>query len=277
MGETPSRTDEYACAHGRRVGPNDILVGKITPKGEKELTPEERLLRAIFGEKSRDVKDTSLRMPHGERGKVVDVKVFTRADNVDLSAGVDKMVRVSVAQNRKLTAGDKMAGRHGNKVWFPRCSVENMHSSKTDPVAIILTRGVPAVEHRQVLATTWAGFQRVGFQAETRSSTAQQNMKLKLNWPRLVWRKAGKGPVNKLGRLNTQEYAADSIKDETNPLALPGERWSSFDVLPVPNRLCRRVTVEMWSRNTAMPIRLSYESIREICLGGRKDKAATAC
>src|SRR4029078_12999519 len=92
---------------GAEVGPNDILVGKITPKGEKELTPEERLLRAIFGEKSRDVKDTSLRMPHGERGKVVDVKVFTREDNADLSAGVDMMVRVSVAQRRKITAGDK--------------------------------------------------------------------------------------------------------------------------------------------------------------------------
>ena len=100
---------------GAEVGPNDILVGKITPKGEKELTPEERLLRAIFGEKSRDVKDTSLRMPHGERGIVVDVKVFTREENSDLSAGVDKMVRVSVAQRRKVTAGDKMAGRHGNK------------------------------------------------------------------------------------------------------------------------------------------------------------------
>jgi len=100
---------------GAEVGPNEILVGKITPKGEKELTPEERLLRAIFGEKSRDVKDTSLRMPHGERGIVVDVKVFTREENSDLSAGVDKMVRVSVAQRRKITAGDKMAGRHGNK------------------------------------------------------------------------------------------------------------------------------------------------------------------
>jgi DNA-directed RNA polymerase subunit beta len=108
--------DEHGIIRiGAEVGPNDILVGKISPKGEKELTPEERLLRAIFGEKSRDVKDTSLRMPHGERGKVVDVKVFTREDNADLSAGVDTMVRVSVAQRRKITAGDKMAGRHGNK------------------------------------------------------------------------------------------------------------------------------------------------------------------
>jgi DNA-directed RNA polymerase subunit beta len=84
--------DEHGIIRiGAEVGPNDILVGKITPKGEKELTPEERLLRAIFGEKSRDVKDTSLRMPHGERGQVVDVKVFTREDNADLSAGVDMM------------------------------------------------------------------------------------------------------------------------------------------------------------------------------------------
>ena len=90
---------------GAEVGPNDILVGKITPKGEKELTPEERLLRAIFGEKSRDVKDTSLRIPHGERGKVVDVKQFTREDNTDLAAGVERMVRVAVAQRRKITAG----------------------------------------------------------------------------------------------------------------------------------------------------------------------------
>jgi DNA-directed RNA polymerase subunit beta len=108
--------DEHGIIRiGAEVGPNDILVGKISPKGEKELTPEERLLRAIFGEKSRDVKDTSLRMPHGERGKVVDVKVFTREDSADLAAGVDTMVRVSVAQRRKITAGDKMAGRHGNK------------------------------------------------------------------------------------------------------------------------------------------------------------------
>src|SRR5690606_11621848 len=93
----------------------DILVGKSTPKGEKELSPEEKLLRAIFGDKAREVKDSSLRLPHGEKGKVVDVKTFTREEHPDLPAGVEKMVRVSVAQKRKLTVGDKMAGRHGNK------------------------------------------------------------------------------------------------------------------------------------------------------------------
>ncbi len=157
---------------GAEVGPNDILVGKITPKGEKELTPEERLLRAIFGEKSRDVKDTSLRMPHGERGKVVDVKVFTREDNSDLSAGVDMMVRVSVAQRRKITAGDKMAGRHGNKgVVSKVVPVEDMPFLEDGtPVDIILNPlGVPGrMNIGQVLEVHlgWAA-KRLGFRAMT--------------------------------------------------------------------------------------------------------------
>ncbi|MBU2009352.1 MAG: DNA-directed RNA polymerase subunit beta [Chloroflexi bacterium] len=100
---------------GAEVGPGDILVGKITPKGETELTPEEKLLRAIFGEKARDVKDTSLRIPHGEKGKVIAVKVFSREAKDELPAGVIRLVRVWVAQRRKLSVGDKMAGRHGNK------------------------------------------------------------------------------------------------------------------------------------------------------------------
>ncbi len=155
---------------GAEVGPNDILVGKISPKGEKELTPEERLLRAIFGEKSRDVKDTSLRMPHGERGKVVEVKVFTREDNSDLAAGVDMMVRVSVAQRRKITAGDKMAGRHGNKgVVSKVVPVEDMPFLEDGrPVDIILNPlGVPGrMNIGQVLETHlgWAA-SRLGFRA----------------------------------------------------------------------------------------------------------------
>ncbi|HLF88808.1 MAG TPA: DNA-directed RNA polymerase subunit beta [Anaerolineales bacterium] len=155
---------------GAEVGPSDILVGKITPKGEKELTPEERLLRAIFGEKSRDVKDTSLKMPHGERGKVVDVQVFTRDDNSDLSAGVDMMVRVHVAQRRKATAGDKMAGRHGNKGVISKVvSVEDMPFLEDGtPVDIILNPlGVPGrMNIGQVLETHlgWAARQ-LGFRA----------------------------------------------------------------------------------------------------------------
>ncbi len=100
---------------GAEVGPGDILVGKITPKGETELTAEERLLRAIFGEKAREVKDSSLRVPHGESGKVVEVKVFSRENNDELPPGVNQLVRVGIAQKRKISEGDKMAGRHGNK------------------------------------------------------------------------------------------------------------------------------------------------------------------
>ncbi|MEG2639249.1 MAG: DNA-directed RNA polymerase subunit beta, partial [Clostridiales bacterium] len=100
---------------GTEVRSGDILVGKVTPKGETELTAEERLLRAIFGEKAREVRDTSLRVPHGENGKVVDIRVFTRANGDELSPGVNKLVRVYVAQKRKISVGDKMAGRHGNK------------------------------------------------------------------------------------------------------------------------------------------------------------------
>src|SRR6185369_1042039 len=100
---------------GAEVQPNDILVGKITPKGEADLTAEERLLRAIFGEKAREVKDSSLRVPHGVRGKVIDVKVFSRDEGHELPVGVNQMVRVLIAQKRKISAGDKMAGRHGNK------------------------------------------------------------------------------------------------------------------------------------------------------------------
>jgi len=100
---------------GAEVGPQDILVGKITPKGETELTAEERLLRAIFGEKAREVKDPSLRLPSGEHGKVVDIKIFSRDNNDELLPGVNKLIQVAVAQKRKISVGDKMAGRHGNK------------------------------------------------------------------------------------------------------------------------------------------------------------------
>ena len=100
---------------GAEVRPNDILVGKVTPKGETELTAEERLLRAIFGEMAREVRDTSLRVPHGETGIIVDVKVFTRENGDDVGPGVNQLVRVYIAQKRKISVGDKMAGRHGNK------------------------------------------------------------------------------------------------------------------------------------------------------------------
>ena len=100
---------------GAEVRAGDILVGKVTPKGETELTAEERLLRAIFGEKAREVRDTSLKVPHGEYGIVVDARVFTRENGDELSPGVNQAVRIYIAQKRKISVGDKMGGRHGNK------------------------------------------------------------------------------------------------------------------------------------------------------------------
>jgi DNA-directed RNA polymerase subunit beta len=132
---------------GAEVRSGDILVGKVTPKGETELTPEERLLRAIFGEKAREVRDTSLRVPHGEGGIVVDVKVFTRENKDELSPGVNKLVRVYVAQKRKISIGDKMAGRHGNKGVVSRILPEEDMPFMEDgtPLQIVLNPlGVPS-------------------------------------------------------------------------------------------------------------------------------------
>jgi DNA-directed RNA polymerase subunit beta len=155
---------------GAEVGPGDILVGKITPKGETELTAEEKLLRAIFGEKAREVKDTSLRVPHGERGKVIDVRVFSRLDHDELPAGVNKLVRVSVAQKRKIAEGDKMAGRHGNKGVIARIlPVEDMpYLADGTAVDIILNPiGVPSrMNVGQVLETHLGWVARtLGFRA----------------------------------------------------------------------------------------------------------------
>ena len=132
---------------GAEVEPGDILVGKVTPKGETELTPEERLLRAIFGDKAREVRDTSLRVQHGEGGVVVDVKVFTRENKDELGTGVNKVVRVYIAQKRKMSVGDKMSGRHGNKGVVSRIlPVEDMpFLPDGTPVEIILNPlGVPS-------------------------------------------------------------------------------------------------------------------------------------
>jgi DNA-directed RNA polymerase subunit beta len=150
---------------GAEVKAGDILVGKITPKGETELTAEERLLRAIFGEKAREVKDTSLRVPHGERGKIVNVQVFERDSDAELPAGVNKMVRVSIAQKRKISAGDKMAGRHGNKGVVSRILPQEDMPFLPDgrPVDIILNPlGVPSrMNVGQILETHlgWAADQ----------------------------------------------------------------------------------------------------------------------
>ncbi|TDB93986.1 DNA-directed RNA polymerase subunit beta, partial [Nonomuraea longispora] len=142
---------------GAEVVPGDILVGKVTPKGETELTPEERLLRAIFGEKAREVRDTSLKVPHGEQGKVIGVRVFSREEGDELPPGVNELVRVYVAQKRKITDGDKLAGRHGNKGVISKIlPVEDMPFLEDGtPVDIILNPlGVPGrMNVGQVLET----------------------------------------------------------------------------------------------------------------------------
>jgi len=217
---------------GAEVNPNDILVGKISPKGEKELTPEERLLRAIFGEKSRDVKDTSLRMPHGERGKVVDVKVFTREDNADLSAGVDMMVRVSVAQRRKITAGDKMAGRHGNKgVVSKVVPVEDMPFLEDgNQVDIILNPlGVPGrMNIGQVLETHlgWAA-SRLGFRAVSPVFDGASEIEIEAELARAwmidqAWDETGEKAWE---WVQAQEYDPQYFQDDDEVRSLYLEDW----------------------------------------------------
>ncbi len=245
---------------GAEVGPNDILVGKITPKGEKELTPEERLLRAIFGEKSRDVKDTSLRMPHGERGKVVDVKVFTRNDNSDLSPGVDMMVRVSVAQRRKITAGDKMAGRHGNKgVVSKVVPVEDMPFLEDGtPVDIILNPlGVPGrMNIGQVLEVHlgWAA-KRLGYRAITPVFDGAKESEIEAELARAwivdhAWVEAGKRAWE---WLKEQDYDPISIEDDEEVRRLYLEGWlgdRGYDVYRMATDVdyARRATAEEWLR-----------------------------
>ena len=165
---------------GAEVRPGDILVGKVTPKGEPELTAEERLLRAIFGEKAREVRDSSLRVPHGEAGKIVSVKVFSRENGDDLPPGVNEQVRVHIAQKRKISEGDKMAGRHGNKGVVSRIMArEDMPFLPTgEPVHIVLNPlGVPSrMNIGQVLENHlgWAA-RALGMEIDTTNLAAKLN------------------------------------------------------------------------------------------------------
>jgi DNA-directed RNA polymerase subunit beta len=156
---------------GAEVRDGDILVGKVTPKGETELTPEERLLRAIFGEKAREVRDTSLKVPHGESGKVIGIRVFSREDDDELPAGVNELVRVYVAQKRKISDGDKLAGRHGNKGVIGKIlAVEDMpFLPDGTPVDIILnTHGVPRrMNIGQILETHLGWVAKAGWTIKT--------------------------------------------------------------------------------------------------------------
>ncbi len=246
---------------GAEVGPNDILVGKISPKGEKELTPEERLLRAIFGEKSRDVKDTSLRMPHGERGKVVDVKVFTREEHDDLSAGVDTMVRVSVAQRRKITAGDKMAGRHGNKgVVSKVVPVGDMPFLEDGtPVDIILNPlGVPGrMNIGQVLETHlgWAA-SRLGFRAITPvfDGADEEEIEAELARAWLIDQAWKKVTITAWESINQEEFDPMTIESDDEVRSLYLEAWlgeRGYDVFRLISdyTYARRSTLYEWLRD----------------------------
>ncbi|MFQ5409393.1 MAG: DNA-directed RNA polymerase subunit beta, partial [Anaerolineales bacterium] len=250
--------DEYGIVRiGADVGPNDILVGKITPKGEKELSPEEKLLRAIFGEKAREVKDTSLRLPHGEKGKVVDVRVFTRDEHRDLSAGVDKMVRVSVAQRRKLTEGDKMAGRHGNKgVVSKVVPIEDMPFLEDGtPIDLILNPlGVPGrMNIGQILETHlgWAA-DRLGFRAVTPvfdgASEAEIEAELARSW--LIDRAWKVAHDRAWTWLNEQGVDSEALQDDVEVTLLYCEQWLGnsvdMDLLFTDMVYARRAIVSKW-------------------------------
>ncbi|MDY0125734.1 MAG: DNA-directed RNA polymerase subunit beta, partial [Anaerolineaceae bacterium] len=278
---------------GAEVGPNDILVGKITPKGEKELTPEERLLRAIFGEKSRDVKDTSLRMPHGERGIVVDVKVFTREENNDLNAGVDKMVRVSVAQRRKITAGDKMAGRHGNKGCVSMVlPVEDMPFLEDGtPIDIILNPlGIPGrMNIGQVLEAElgWAA-QSLGFRAVTPVFDGATEAEIEAELVRAwmideAWRVTAEKGAEWLQGI---EYDPEMIEDDNEVRLLYLEEQlagKDVDLFEIKENevLARRAALNLWLENEGYdPATITSFPEENIAVADRNqqdDNAIKAC
>ncbi len=253
--------DEHGIVRiGAEVGPNDILVGKITPKGEKELTPEEKLLRAIFGEKAREVKDSSLRLPHGERGKVIDVRVFTRDEHRDLPAGVEKMVRVSVAQKRKLTEGDKMAGRHGNKGVISKVvPIADMpFLPDGTPVDIILNPlGVPGrMNIGQILETHlgWAA-DRLGFRAVTPvfDGASEEEIEAELARAWLIdfsWQQINDRAWE---WIKDQEYDPEGIEDDGEVRRLYMTSWLkgkriSSDKLATDETYAKRIGLREWLR-----------------------------
>ncbi|HRE48785.1 MAG TPA: DNA-directed RNA polymerase subunit beta [Aggregatilineales bacterium] len=246
---------------GAEVGPNDILVGKITPKGEKELSPEEKLLRAIFGEKAREVKDTSLRLPHGERGKVVDVKIFNREEHRDLPAGVEQMVRVSVAQRRKLTQGDKMAGRHGNKGVISKVvPLEDMpYLEDGTPIDIILNPlGVPGrMNIGQVLETHlgWAAGQ-LGFRAVTPVFDGAEEREIEAELGRAwlidyTWEAITE---RAWAWINPQGYSEEELEDDEEVRRLFVSDWLAgkpdydSDLLMLEHIYLRRSVLREWVR-----------------------------
>jgi DNA-directed RNA polymerase subunit beta len=250
--------EEGVICVGAQVGPSDILVGKITPKGEKELTPEEKLLRAIFGEKAREVKDTSLRMPHGERGRVMEVRSFDREEHRDLPTGVERMARVSVAQIRKITEGDKMAGRHGNKGVISKVvPIEDMpFLADGTPIELILNPlGVPGrMNIGQVLETHlgWAA-NRLGFQAVTPvfDGATEDQIAAELARAWLIDRAWDEITERAWTWLKAQEYSLESLTDDDEArllyvLAWLGDRGYNSDRLVRDHIYARRSVLREW-------------------------------
>ena len=207
---------------GAEVDAGDVLVGKVTPKGETEQTPEERLLRAIFGEKAREVRDTSLKVPHGESGKVIDVRVFSREDSHELPPGVNQLVRVYVAQKRKISEGDKLAGRHGNKGVISKIlPVEDMpFLADGTPVDIILNPlGVPSrMNVGQVLESHLGYAARYGWGDVGDAGPGH----LRLRRPR-----RGPGPTPRSGSRRRRSTAPTGTRRPTPAGTRPSARCSS--------------------------------------------------
>jgi len=265
--------EEGVVRVGAEVGPLDILVGKITPKGEKELSPEEKLLRAIFGEKAREVKDSSLCLPHGERGKVVDVKVFDREEYRDLKTGVEKMVRVGVAQMRRITEGDKMAGRHGNKgVVSKVVPVEDMpFLADGTPIDLILNPlGVPGrMNIGQILETHlgWAAH-RLGFRAVTPVFDGANELQIEAELARawLIDRAWDEITARAWAWLKAQEYPLEALWDDEEArrlyiVAWLAERGYDVDRLIAEHIYARRSVLCEWLRERGYEpdVVLSYE------------------
>jgi DNA-directed RNA polymerase subunit beta len=199
---------------GAEVGPGDILVGKITPKGETELTPEERLLRSIFGEKSRDVKDSSLRMPNGKRGKVIGVKVFSREHGDKLESGITKRIHIEVAELRNASVGDKLAGRHGNKGVISKVlPVEDMpYMADGTPIDIVLTPlGVPSRMNLGQILEMHLGLAAgtLGYQAITPPFIGATSDEIKTELKKAGFSESGKVPLTdgKTGQAFAQDIA----------------------------------------------------------------------
>ena len=219
---------------GAEVSPGDYLVGKVTPKGETELTPEERLLRAIFGEKAREVRDTSLRVPHGERGKVIDVQILKRDDGADLPPGVNQKVRVYVAIQRKIQVGDKLSGRHGNKGVISKIlSVEDMpYMEDGTPLDIMLSPlGVPSrMNLGQILETHlgWAADQ--GWNEYKGQSKASNGAKPGTLISTPVFDGADEDEIHEILRNVNPNRDGDLMVDENGKATLyDGRTGESFD------------------------------------------------